>query len=204
MQLQMDVGPQILADGSLATLRGAKTGELVVSELQGRYYENSYRNNVFYAVNSAAQALSLSSTTTYTGLTVANPTASGKNLVLLEAIWCTTLAPTAVGAVILGTGATVTQTTGSSTGPVSNILGNGTASVAKVGASCTYGANPAFLRPFIGIPFISAAGNGNGGLQYKDDIGGAIIVPPGQQVSFVAVTTAITGIGYFSWAEVIL
>ena len=91
MQLQMDVGPQILADGSLATLRGGKTGELIVSELQGRYYENSYRNNIFYAVNSAAQALSLASTTTYTGLTVANPTASGKNLVLLEAIYCLTL-----------------------------------------------------------------------------------------------------------------
>lgn len=201
MQLQMDVGPQILADGSLATLRGGKTGELIVSELQGRYYENSYRNNTFYAVNSAAQALSLASTTTYTGLTVANPTASGKNLVLLEAIYCLTAGEvSAVGAIILGTGATVAQTTGNSTGPVSNILGSGTASVAKVGASCTYGANPAYLRPFLGFVWATGAGFTFG--QYKDDIGGAIIIPPGQQVSFVAVTTATTGIGSFTWAEI--
>ena len=172
----------------------------MVTELNGRYYEQGYRGNIFYAVNSAAQALSLSSTTTYTGLTVANPTGSGKNLILTEAIWCTTIAPTGVGAVILGTGATVAQTAGSSTGPVATVLGSGAGSVAKVGASCTYGSNPTFLRPFIGVPWVTATGNGNMG-QNKDEIAGSIIIAPGQQVSFVAVTTAITGVGYFSWVE---
>lgn len=197
---QLQVGIQQLADGANPVARGGKTGETVISELQGRYYENNYRGNTFYAVNSAAQALSLSGTTTYTGLTLANPSGSGKNLILLEAIWCATIAPTGVGAVILATGAVATQTTGSSLGPLASTLGSGASSVAKVGASCTYGANPVFLRPFIGITEATAAGYAT--LQYKDDIGGAIIIPPGQQVSFLALTTAITGVGSFTWSEV--
>lgn len=198
---QVQVGPQILSDGTIATARAGKLGDLIVSELNGRYYENSYRNNTFYAVNSAAQALSLNSATTYTGLTLANPAASGKNFVLLEAIWGATISPTAAGAIVIVTGSTTTQTTGSSIGPASNLLGSGTASVAKIGASCTYAATPAIVRPLLGIPWISAAGNGSGGLQEKDEVAGALIVPPGQQISFVAVTTAITGIGMFTWAE---
>lgn len=197
---QIDIGIQQVNDGSITTARGDKQGNTTVTEVNPRYYENNYRGLTFYAVNSAAQALSLTGTTTYTGLTVANPTGSGKNLILLEAIWCTTIAPTGVGAIILATGATAAQTTGNSTGPVSTTLGSGAGSVAKVGASCTYGANPTFLRPFIGVPWVTATGNGNMG-QNKDEIAGSIIVAPGQQVSFVAVTTAITGIGYFSWAE---
>ena len=144
--------------------------------------------------------MSLASTTTYTGLTVGNPANSGKNLVLVEAIWSTTIAPTGVGAIILGTGAVVAQTAGNSTGPKLAFIGTGTASVATVGASCTYGANPSFLRPFIGVPWVTGTGNGNMG-EFKDEIARSLIVPPGQQVSFVAVTTAITGIGYFSWLE---
>ena len=199
-QNQLYTGPQQLSDGNQAQARGDKQGASVVSELNGRYYEQGYRGNMFYAVNSAAQALSLSSTTTYTGLTVANPTGSGKNLILLEAIWATTIAITGVGAVILGTGATVAQTTGSSTGPVATVLGSGAGSVAKVGASCTYGSNPAFLRPLVGIHWITG-GTSTGAFQYKDDVGGAVIIAPGQQVSFVSVTTANTGVAYFSWCE---
>jgi hypothetical protein len=198
-QNQLVTGPQQVGDGSQVQARAGKNAETMVTELNGRYYEQGYRGLMFYAVNSAAQALSLSNTTTYTGLTVANPTGSNKNLILLEAIWCTTIAATGVGAVILGTGATTTQTTGSSTGPVSTVLGSGAGSVAKVGASTTYGSNPAFLRPFIGVAFGTSVGINM--LQNKDDIGGAVIIPPGQQVSFVAVTTAITGVGYFSWCE---
>src|SRR6266478_4846506 len=182
-------------DGTYPELRGGRTGELLSSDAHGRYQEAAYRGTLFYAVNSAAQALSLSGTTTYTGLTVANPTASGKNLALLIAYWADTIVETGVGAVILATGTTVAQTAGNSTGPSSTLLGSGAASVAKVGASCTYAANPAFLRPLIGIPWITATAQAP--VFAKDEIAGEIIIPPGQQVSFLAITTAITGIGYF-------
>lgn len=198
---QIQVGPQVVADGSTPTWRGGKGGDGLVSQLNGRYYEQSYRGNMFYAVNTAAQALSLTGTTTYTGLAVANPTGSGKNLVINEIIWGTTIAETGVGAVIVGTSAAVTLTTGNSSGPngTSTIIGGGTASIAKVGASATLGANPTFLRPLIGIAWVTATAQPT--VQMKDEVGGVIIVPPGQQIELVAVTTAITGIGYFSWTE---
>jgi len=201
-QNQLITGPQTLSDGNQAQARGDKQGATSVSQLNGKYYEQGYRGNMFYAVNSAAQALSLSSTTTYTGLAVANPTGSGKNLVLLEAIWCTTIAITGIGAVILGTSLTVALTTGSSSGPkgISTLLGAGSASVATVGASCTLGGNPTFLRPFTGISWVTA-GTTQTFQQYKDEIAGALIIAPGQQVEFVSVTTANTGVGYFSWVE---
>ena len=198
---QLDVGVQQNGDGAIVTARAGKGGETMVSELNGRYYEQAYRGNMFYAVNSAAQALSLSGTTTYTGLAVANPTGSGKNLAIDEIIWVTTIAPTGVGAVIVGTSATVALTTGSSSGPAgtSCLIGGGSGSVAKVGASCTLGGNPTFLRPLIGIVESSAAGYATVG--YKDDVGGGLIVAPGQQIELVAITTAITGVGYISWVE---
>lgn len=189
-----------IASGSNVPVRQGNLGEAIVTELNGKYYEQAVRGNMFYAVNSAAQALSLSGTTTYTGLTVANPTGSGKNLHICKAGWATTIAITGVGAVVLGTGATVAQTTGSSTGPVPTVLGSGAASVAKVGASCTYGSNPAILRPLVGIHWITG-GTSVAPIFTMEDIAGEIIVAPGQQVSLVSITTANTGIGFISWIE---
>lgn len=198
---QIQVGPQQYANGPLVNARADKQGNATVSECNPRYYEQAYQGKMFYGANSAAQAISLSNTTTYTGLALANPASSGFNLVVTEIIWTTTIAPTGVGAVIVGTSPTVALTTGSSTGPGgSNVqLGNGSASIARIGASATLGGNPTFLRPLIGIVESSAAGYASIG--YKDEVAGAIIIPPGQQIELVAVTTAITGMGYFSWIE---
>lgn len=196
------VGPVIQTDGSPSRERMGRDGSLVTSDGHSRYMESTRRKQTFYCVNTAAQALSLSGTTTYTGLTLANPTNSGKDLVVITAYWATTIAPTGVGAVILATGTTVAQTTGSSSGPsgTSTYLGASGGSVATAGASCTYGANPTFLRPLFGVPWVTATGNSNA--HAKDEIAGEIVVPPGQQISFLAVTTALTGIGFFSWEEI--
>lgn len=201
-QVTGQVGPLgPVTSGSPATpIRQGNLGDVIVTELNGKYFEQALRGNLFYAVNSAAQALSLSNTTTYTGLTVANPTGSGKYLHVVKAGWATTVAITGVGAVVLGTGATVAQTTGNSTGPVPTLLSAGAASVAKVGASCTYGANPAILRPLVGIHWITG-GTSTGAFQAMEDIAGEVIINPGQQVSFVSITTANTGIAYISWIE---
>jgi hypothetical protein len=200
--IRVKPGVAVVQDGAYPEWRGSRKGAGGVQDMGGRYEEAAARGALFYAVNNAAQALSLSGTTTYTGLTVANPTASGKNLALVTVAWHTTIVDTGVGSVDLATGTTVAQTAGSSTGPVPTLLGSGAASVAKVGASCTYAANPAFLRPGFGRPWITAVSQAFG--SYKDEIAGEIIVPPGQQVSFVAVTTALTGIGYISWEEILI
>ncbi len=50
MQVVGQVGPQFLADGvGTQPLRQSRTGELNVTEVHGRYYEQCRRGNLFYA-----------------------------------------------------------------------------------------------------------------------------------------------------------
>jgi hypothetical protein len=202
-------------DGTYPELRGTRKGGLAAQDMGGRYEEASYRGAMFYAVNTAAQALSVASST-YTGLVVQNPLGSTKNLSLLEVIFATSIAVTGVGSVVMGWGGTTTAgvpvvlTTGNSSGPVglTTLLGSSVASVAKVGASCTWSVNgaaaaPTILRPLIGVSWVTA-GTTQTFSQYKDEIAGGLIVPPGAQVCIEAITTAITGFSYISWEEIAL
>lgn len=210
--IRVKPGSVVAQDASYPEWRGGRKGTGLVQDGGGRYEEAAYRGAMFYAVNTAAQALSVASST-YTGLVVQNPVGSGKNLALLELMWATTLTFTGVGAVILGWGGTtnagvpVALTTGNSSGPtgLASLIGSNAASVAKVGASCTWavngaGAAPTFLRPMIGVPWIIAASQS--WILHKDEIAGALIIPPGVQVGIEAITTAVTGIGYISWEEI--
>jgi hypothetical protein len=174
---------------------------LLVSEFNARYYVTNYAGNVFFAANTASQALSVASGT-YTGLAVANPTGSGKNLIILDAAFGLQTLQTGFSAVALGYAATVALTTGSSTGPagLSAICGGGAASVAKVGASATLGAAPTIMRILAGAQWVTTGTTSN--IQIvKDEIAGLAIVPPGQLFCIEAITTAVTGLAHFTWAE---
>jgi hypothetical protein len=207
---QQQVTGQVGQTGPVATgapntpIRQSNYGDVVMSELNGRYYEHCVRGNVFSVCNSAAQALSLTGTTTYTGLVLYNQPNSGKNLVILEAEFIPTTAETGVGAVILfdnPIAATVPSltTTNVATGAIQNNLSGAVSSVAKPASACTLAANPVFLKPLFSMQFGTAVGLNM--FAKKDEIAGSIIIPPGACIGIVAVTTAITGIGYLSWAE---
>lgn len=196
------IGPSAAwgSDGSNIELRQGRTGDLIATELQGRYFENCYRNQMFAAMNTAAQAISLTGTTTYTGLAVYNPAGSNKNLALLEAIFCPTIVATGVYAMMLFSQPIATGIpAGATVLPISTNLNAGSSSVARVMTSGTLAANPVILRPLYGFGWITAVAQNALGL--KDELAGGIIVPPGSAVGFVALTTAITGLAYLSWAE---
>src|SRR5438874_4988551 len=83
------VGPVVAADGSIAVARLGKTTEQVVTELHGKYYEQSYRGNVF--VNTAASATFLAATgTAITPISIFNPVGSGKNLAMIRTVLAVT------------------------------------------------------------------------------------------------------------------
>ena len=88
MELQGVAGIQQNSDGALTALRSGKTGETMISELQGRFYEQTYRGNL-YSIGcvltplSAATILLTASAQPIVG--VWNPTTSGVNLVILQA-----------------------------------------------------------------------------------------------------------------------
>jgi hypothetical protein len=100
----------------------------MVSELHGRYYEQTYRGNVFSLCTQGTGVTTTAAlATTWTGLAVANPAGSGVNLVLLGF----TCAQFAVGAAatvgIMGGAGAITSTLT----PQSRLIGSGLVSKAN-------------------------------------------------------------------------
>src|SRR6266576_158184 len=107
MQLSGQVGPQIAGDGTWPVLRLGRSAEGVVTELHGRFYEQTYRGNVFsigcqLTALSAATNLLTASAQPIVG--VWNPTTSGVNAVILQAalqnLLNTLTTPTAPGSFV--------------------------------------------------------------------------------------------------------
>jgi hypothetical protein len=179
-----------------------RLGETPVSEWLPRYAALAWSGQVFYGANTAAQALSVASTT-FTGLAVGNPTGSGHNLVIIDV----TCVQAAVGANAvmtpkLGYAATVALTSTNTTGPKGSptLVGTTGGSTATVGSSATLGAAPTMIRPLMGLQWITA-GTGMWNLYTKDEVAGAIIIPPGQMLTLDALTAAVTVVASCTWAE---
>src|SRR6266853_5933299 len=155
----------------------AQLGELGVSEILPRYGALAWSGLVYFAANTAAQALSVNSGT-FTGLAVANPSNRGKNLVIMDVTVGLAAAVSAVVVIVLGYAATVALTTGNSTGPkgLPVLVGSSGSSVANVGASATLGAAPTVLRPLAGVHWITT-GASTANIYTKDEVAGAIIIP---------------------------
>jgi hypothetical protein len=170
----------------------------LVSEFNARYYNLAYNGLVFTASLSAAQALSVNSTT-FTGLAVSNPANSNKNLVILDAVVAIAAVVGAISTPRLGYAAIVALTTGNAVGPTNGIAG-GAGGVAKVGASGTLGAAAVTLRALNGVTWITG-GTATAMMYSKDDIGGAIIIPPGQMAVIDALVGACSVIPSLTWAE---
>src|SRR5271167_1380257 len=203
MQLTGQVGPNGPVSSGAGTIpvRQGNLGDVIVTELNGRYYEQNVRGNVFTACNNAAQALVLVATAAQTGLFLANPTGSGKNFILLEAAWMVDLALTGFTVVGLSYGPYVAPGGSAFNGPTAATLGSGAASVAKIGSTLTFGSASTFLRPILGCYWVSTGANA-ANVGTKDEVAGALIIPPGQAIGFTALTTIATGVGLFTWAEV--
>ena len=86
VQSQGQVGPQLVVDGIPAYLRQGRTGEQVIQQLHARYYEQTYRGNVF-SIGCSITALSgntITLTNTSTPiLGLWNPSSSPINVVPL-------------------------------------------------------------------------------------------------------------------------
>lgn len=87
MILQGQVGPSTNSDGAFPNVRLGKLGDVINSELHGRFYEQAYRGNLFSwgktVTALSANSISLTSTTTPI-IGVWNPSTSTVNLVILQ------------------------------------------------------------------------------------------------------------------------
>lgn len=193
------IGVQNGADGSTPiTVRLGQQGDQIASALHGDHYEQVVRGNVF-SVNTQGTAVTTTAAlaTTWTGLGIANPAGSGKNLVLLK-FSATQFAVGAAATIgILGGLGTLAA----SLTPQSRLIGGGQVSIATASAGATI-STPLLIQTFGSVGSLATTGYGLENGIYVD-INGSIVVPPG---SFIGTYTSIvttTALNFgFVWEEV--
>ena len=191
------VGSQSVNDGVQVKGRFDRDAGLLVSELRGRYTELATRGKVFLASTQAGVALSTLSTTA-TGFILTNPVGSGKNLALLYAMVTPTTAPAGVATVGLAYGpkstTAVTQTTPLT---VRSGLMEAYTGVGLAASAATLPVTPVMIGGLNG----PVATGGIQGSPMVYDFGGLIVIPPGSNLSYSYLTTAISLLGGMVWAE---
>ncbi len=203
MLIQPLVGPQNNSDGSFpAAIRGGKQGDLLVSELHGRYYEQTYRLNGFSVASQAVATTTVGLATTYTGLALVNPTTSSVNLVLNKcSIMQSVIQATQVEAYALAFGfnATTAVTLTAAATPQSNVIGSGAVSQAKAATSATLP-----TAPLYGVFVTSTPGATTDSGTGVIDLEGSVILKPGAYACWVTPAQAsVAGLWFsFSWEEV--
>lgn len=178
--------------------RGGQQGDTIVSELHGRYYEQTYRGNMFSV---QTQGTSVTTTaalaTTFTGLAVGNPSGSGVNLVFNK-FNATQFAAGVAGTLgLMGGAGAITA----SLVPQSRVIGG--AGVAKATATAAQTiSTPVLIVTFGSVGSVATTGYGlEAGIFV--DLEGSIIVPPGSFVATYTSTAQTSAFQFgFAWEEV--
>jgi len=198
------VGQVTYADGtSVAQGRAGRLGDMIVSEFNGRYYEQAARGNVYMAASQAVATTTVGLATTYTGLCLSNPLSSGKNLaILLASVAQSVIQSTQVEGYLIATGSSPTaNVTHTTPGTVQTALVGALANnaVGKVDTAATLPVAPLYSLALTNTG--SATANSPG---VTVDIGGAITLAPGGYACFVTPTQAsVAGLWFgFTWMEV--
>ena len=196
--------PQTAFELDVNVMTGAAESGNANSSAQ--YYNAVRAGNTFFVTNSAAQALSLNSTTA-TGIILYNPATSGVNLAILEVQVQMQSLPAGASATILTGGAqttTVTQgTTNVANGILNAYVGAGGTSKATVGSAATI--QTTIIRRIIPVGTAATVAASTGFPQFaKDAVNGALVIPPGNVISLQGLTTAATVIGQITWQEIAL
>jgi hypothetical protein len=189
------VGPATVGDGTFPPPRLGRSGEQVVTELHGRYFEQVFRGNVYTATVSAGGA------TAYTGgaggtplVAIHNPTGSGVVLVALFAAVSQRAAATAAGsmgfALFAGTSALPTGTTTAPRSALSWASG-GSKALSFLNTALT-GSTALNLALPLGTLAVGAAAAALGAVGLFD-IAGAVIAIPGNEIAFGSTVASPTG-----------
>jgi hypothetical protein len=208
MLLQGNQGQTGKQVGQNLTVGLGELSEVLVSELQPRFYEQAYRGQTFVASVAAAAG------TAYTGaaggtplIAVWNPASSGKNLVLLRAGVAIVVGGSAAGFTPFrlygGATAAITQATVLTPTNTGSLVASG--SVAKAFANVATTSSTA-------LTFLESVGNhawysGVGVIvspPMEWEHAGSILVPPGSMLALGAVTipTSMTNDAWLVWSEV--
>lgn len=200
-----EVGPEQAGSGTSIPFRQGILGDVIVSELHGRYYEQVSRKNVF-SCYSAARAITVVGTG-LVGLQLWNgsPVSGGVNLVLLKTGGMITVTSATTTGIILATGlGQVTAPSGQTSADAvkNNFLGGPPPNATAIAAG-TFTAAPTGIATLMhNTAAIAATGEDPG---YLIDLEGSIIVPPQAYVAICALGAtgaAASWTGFIMWEEV--
>lgn len=196
------VGVQNPVDSSVPqSIRMGQQGDQIVSELHGRYYEQSVRQKTFTAATQAHVTTTVGLATTYTGLVISNPVGSGVNAEILFASMMQSVIQAVqveAFAIAVGYNATTNVTHTTPVAVKSNLVGTGSAGLVVADVSATLPTAPVYDTFLTNTA--TATQNGAGMVV---DLGGSIVLPPGGYACFVTPTQAsVNGMWFaFKWAE---
>ena len=200
MQLQGLVGEQRNSNGvSPVGLRQLPQGDLAVSELHARYFEQGRAGNVFSAASQAATSVSAGLATTYTGLLLYNPVGSGVMLVPSKVKYALSAAPAAAANIGLIAGFAPAGGVSALTTRLANQSSQiGNASIGKaIALSAATITTPTWLfelyDAFTAAAFPSPTP--------PVDLEGIYQILPGGFIA-IGATTAVSGLGVIVWEEV--
>src|SRR6266403_3919387 len=211
MILQGNQGQTGKQTGQNITVGVGEFSDLLVSELQARYYEQTYRGNKFMnstaggGVQLAATHLFSTAIGTFTPiLALYNPLTSGKNLVVEQTFCGLTAAPlatvTQTGAFlyVVGSGQTITNAQTATPVNALTLKASGSAAIGVTNAVLAGGVgNPTLLRPVAAnFSLVTATANATGILNGMgvEDLAGSIIVPPGGYLAIAnGISNAVAG-----------
>jgi hypothetical protein len=181
--------------------RAGKQGEALSSELHGRYYEQTYRKNMYFAANQAVATTTVGLALTYTGLVISNPITSSVNAVLNKcSLMQSVIQATQIEAYAIATGfnATTNVTHTAALATHASFL-NAPVGLVVADTSATLPTAP-FYTYFAGQT--ASATSQPGTITF--DLEGSIILPPGGYALWVTPAQAsVAGLWFsFSWEEV--
>jgi len=202
MEAEGRVGQIYAQDGARENVRLGKFGEVLVSELMGRYYSNSYRQNHFHASVQAGVTSSVGLATTYTGLVISNPLGNSKLMVPLSFSVAQSVINAAVNAIGIACGysasTNVTHTTPVT--PRNNLFGIGPAPTMLADVAATLPTAPFYTGPWVAdTPAATTNPPGT-----NIDLGGLFVIPPGGWIMMAAIAASPASALWasFQWAEV--
>lgn len=197
---RLQVGEQRAADGSIIMPRGSRQGDTICSNLHGRFTEQALNGNVYMGANQAAVATTAGLATTWTGLSLTNPSTSTVNIAILKFGWGQLIAqPTA--ATVLGLMTSDTTGLASAVTGYNGFNGVGATSNAVLDNGGTI-ATPVLqmIVGYVGTGALTVQMATKG----EADIEGAIILPPGRSVLTYtqAASAASQWMFSFVWEEI--
>ena len=166
------------------------------------FVDQNRLGKLYTATNQAGATVTLINTSTTTGFVLSNPWGSGKKLVLKDATFAYTTVPAAAAVVFLAVSVAVSSVAHATTTALTVYKADGSGAAACAGRAYSVSTTPnlpVYSRILGYSPTTPAT---TGGLTFKDDINGALILVPGSYVQVSYITTAPVGIASATWAEV--